>query len=437
VRKGDRVLVWIINLLLAAAFVSAILVFAEQIHKSGWPWFSRVAACWPTVVCFVAGLIVGVRKLRGKVPICIASMVVAGAVMFLTFPARDIGHICFMALADLLGIYLFFIGSRGDEPYPPSMAIISVVLLLVEGMAFSNIDKEVTNDIGALPIVTLATFLLSMFSFNAAGISSGLHNTKSGQNMRVPTGLRGKNMLLLALVLIVGIALSFVKPLHSVFSYILVGILFVISKISDLMNSGQSTPEPTNTPEPTEYSIEPTTLPDIPTSRPLQIGFYVFMGIVLVLGAIILFAIFFGGSENSGRGRGGGRRRLLKLKKKVEDEEYDDDVERLHDLQSLLRERRAKAALRLKKLLRRPQKIDDMPDGRTKIRFAYYSLLRSASGREMSRALTPMEVSGRQRREELRRLAADYSAVRYDELYEPDADGAKNAARAMSVMRRR
>ena len=78
-----------------------------------------------------------------------------------------------------------------------------------------------------------------------------------------------------------------------------------------------------------------------------------------------------------------------------------------------------------------------MPDGRTKIRFAYYSLLRSASGREMSRALTPMEVSDRQRREELRRLAADYSAVRYDELYEPDADGTKNAARAMGVMRRR
>jgi hypothetical protein len=78
-----------------------------------------------------------------------------------------------------------------------------------------------------------------------------------------------------------------------------------------------------------------------------------------------------------------------------------------------------------------------MPDDRTTISFAYYSPLRSASGRGLSRALTPMEVSGRQRREELSRLAADYSAVRYDELFEPGGDGVKNAARAMSVMRKR
>ena len=435
-RKGDKVLVWIINLLLAAAFVSAILVFAEQIHKSGWPWFSRVLACWPILICFAAGLIMGVRKLRGKVPVCIASMVIAAAVMYLTFPARDLGHILFMALAALLGIYMFFIGQRGDEPYPPVMAIISVAILLVEGMAFANVGKAETNDIGALPAVTLVTFLLAMFSFNAAGITSGLHNTKTGQKMRVPAGLRGKNMLLLALILIIGIALSFVKPLQSLFSYIVVGILFVVGKISELMNSEQPQ-QMVNTPEPTEYSIEPTTLPDVPVNKPLQVTFFVLMALIFILGVIVMAAALFGGGDHAGRGRGGGLRRRLGLRKKVEDEEYDDDVERLHDLRSLLRERRAKAAKRLKRLMRRPQKIDDMPDDRTKIRFAYYSMLRSASGRELSRALTPMEVSGRQRREELRRLASDYSAVRYDESSEPAEGGVKNAARAMSVMRRR
>ncbi|MBR6311663.1 MAG: hypothetical protein IKR51_01645 [Oscillospiraceae bacterium] len=228
-RKGDKVLVWIINLLLAAAFAAAVLVFAEQIHKSGWPWFSRVLACWPAAICFVTGLLAGLRRLRAKALLCIASVAAAFAVMyFVTFPARDLGHILFMALGSLLGIYLFFIGLRGDEPYPPAMAIISVAALLIEGMAFSNVDKVVTTDIGPLPIVTLVTFLLAMFSFNAAGISSGLHNTKSGQKMRVPAGLRGKNAILLALVLAIGVALSFVKPLQSVFSYIVVGILFVV-----------------------------------------------------------------------------------------------------------------------------------------------------------------------------------------------------------------
>ncbi len=437
-RKGDKVLVWIINLLLAAAFAAAVLVFAEQIHKSGWPWFSRVLACWPAVICFVTGLLAGLRGLRAKALLCIASVAAAFAVMyFVTFPARDLGHILFMALGSLLGIYLFFIGLRGDEPYPPAMAIISVAALLIEGMAFSNVDKVVTTDIGPLPIVTLVTFLLAMFSFNAAGISSGLHNTKSGQKMRVPAGLRGKNMLLLALVLAIGVALSFVKPLQSVFSYIVVGILFVVGKINEIMGSEQPPPAATATPTPTEYSIEPTTLPEVPVNRPLQITFFVLMGMIFILGVIVMAAALFGGGEHGGRGRGGGLRRRLGLRKKVEDEEYDDSVERLHDLRSFLKERRAKAAKRLRRLVRRPQKLDDMPDDRTKIRFAYYSLLRSASGRGLSRALTPMEVSGRQRREELSRLAADYSAVRYDELFEPGGDGVKNAARAMSVMRKR
>lgn len=436
-RKGDRVLVWILNLLLAAAFAAAVLVLAEQIHKSGWPWFSRVSACWPVVLCFAAGLVAGLRRLRAKALLCIASMAAAAAIMyFLTFPAHDLGHILFMALGALLGIYLFFIGMRGDEPYPPAMAIITVAALLVEGMAFSNVDKVVTTDIGPLPIVTLVTFLLAMFSFNTAGISSGLHNTKTGQKMRVPSGLRGKNMLLLALVLAAGIALSFVKPLQSVFSYIVIGILFIVGKINEIMGSEQA-PAATATPSPTEYSIEPTTLPEVPVNRPLQVTFFVLMGMIFILGVIVVVAALFGGGERGGRGRGGGLRRRLKQKKKVEDEEYDDSVERLHDLRSFLKERRAKAAKRLRRLVRRPQRMDDMPDGRTKIRFAYYSMLRSASGRELSRALTPMEVSDRQRREELRRLAADYSAVRYDELYEPAGDGVKNAARAMSVMRRR
>lgn len=436
-RKGDRVLMWTVNLLLAVCFNAAVLVFAEQIHKSGWEWFSRVSACWPTLLCFVAGLIAGIRKWRAKVPLCIAAIIVSAALMyFVTFPARDLGHVLYMALGALLGIYLFVIGLRGDDPYPPRMAILTVVALLVESMCFSKVNQAVPVEIPVLAGVTFAAFLLSMFSFNAAGIASGLHNTKNGSKLRVPAGLRGKNMILLVILLAVGIGVSFIEPLRSIVSYIIRFIIFVSSKLSELMSSSE-TIEVEGTPEPTEYSIEPTTLPDVPVNKPLSIVVLIFLILVVILGGILIFAAFFGESRGAGGRGSGARRRRSRRAKQVEDEEYDDSVERLHDLRTLLRDRRAKASKRLQKLLRRPQKIDDMPDDRTRIRFAYYSMLRSRSGREMSRALTPLEVSDRQRADVLRRLAEDYSLVRYDETAEPGEEETKNAARAMSAMRRR
>lgn len=437
-RKSDRIYLWIINLLLAVCFNAAVLVFAEQIHNSGWPWFSRVLACWPTLLCFAAGLVAGLRKWDAKAPLCIGAIVVSAALMFfVTFPARDLGHIFYMALGALLGIYLFWVGLRGDAPYPPRMAIITVAALLIECMWFSKVDRAIPVDIPALAGLTFGAFLLSMFSLNSAGIASGLHNTKTGQKMRVPAGLRGKNLLLLILFIIIAVAISFIEPLRNIFSYIIRFIIFISNKISEFLSS-QETIEVEGTPEPTEYSIEPTTLPDVPVNKPLSVVVLIFLGLVIILGVAIVIAVFLGDKSGGSRGgRGLGARRRRKATKRVEEDEYDDSVERLHDLRTLLRDRRAKASARLKKLLRRPQKMDDMPDDRARIRFAYYSMLRSRSGREMSRALTPLEVSDRQRADALRRLAEDYSLVRYDEASEPGEEQTRNAVRAMSAMRRR
>ena len=437
--KGDKIVVWTINLLLAAAFSAAILVFAEQIHASGWGWFSRVLACWPTLLCFISGLAVreSGRKKIG-VPACIGAVIVSAALMyFLTFPARDVGHCLYMALGALLGIYLYVIGLRGDEAYPPKMAIITVAVLIIECLWFSRADREVALDITALAGLTLGTFLLSMFSFNAASLASGLHNTGSGQKMKLPAGIRGKNMIMLTLFLIVGLAISFFKPLQSVFSFIVRIILSVVQWISNLSEEDTSGMSAGPTPTPTEYE-EMAPAPDIPVVKPLQIAMYILMAAIIIITAIIIIAVIVGGNQKS-KGARGERRRKRRSRRRAETEEseFDDSVERLLDLRGFVRTRRNKLSERLKKLVRRPQKIEDMPDDRTKVRFAYYSLLRSNAGRSLSRSLTPLEVSSRQRAGELAGLASAYSAVRYDEGSEPGGDETENAVRAMTVMRRR
>lgn len=435
--KGDKAVVLTINLLLAAALSAAVLVFAEQIHASGWPWFSRVLACWPTLLCFIAGAAVRKGGSKGRVPACIGAVIVSAAIMYFTFPARDLGHCLYMALAALLGIYLYCIGLRGDEPYPPRMAIITVAVMIVECIWFSRADREVALDISALAGVTLAAFLLSMFSFNAAGLSSGLHNTGSGQKMKLPAGIRGKNMIMLALFLAVGVLISFFKPLKSLFSFIVRIVLIVVGWISE-MNS-EDTPQMPAGPTPTPTASDQiSALPDVPVSKPLMITFYILMAVIFIIAIIIIVALVFGGNQKLRRGRGaGGRKRRSRRRAGSEEAEFDESVERLLDLRGFVRSRREKMAERLKKLMRRPQRIEDMPDGRTKVRFAYYSLLRSGAGKGLSRSLTPLEVSSRQRAGELAGLAMSYSAVRYDEDSEPDSGETANAVRAMTVMRRR
>lgn len=433
--KADKAVIWTINLLLAAAFCAAVLVFAEQIHASGWEWFSRVLACWPIFICFAAGVAVREKKINRPLP-CIGAIIVAAVIMYLLFPARDLGHCLYMGLAALLGIYMYCIGLRGDEAYPPRMAIITVALLLVECIWFSKADRADMVRIPALAGLTLGAFLLSMFSFNAAGITSGLHNTKTGQKLSVPAGLRIKNMLMLVVFLVIALLISLIEPLRSVFSLILTLIINLAAWISDVMGSEQQMP--TGGSGGGSSSIEPQTVPDVPVNRPMQITFYILMGLVLIIAAVIIIAVIVSLNAKGERGGAkGNKRRSRRRKKYSEETEYDDSVERLLDLRGFVQRRRDRISERLKKITRRPQRIDDMPDDRSKVRFAYYSFLRSNAGRNISRTLTPLEVSQRRLAESVEKLAVDYSSVRYNEASVPDTGAAANAFAAMSAMKKK
>ena len=158
---------------------------------------------------------------------------------------------------------------------------------------------------------------------------------------------------------------------------------------------------------------------------------------ILLLIICVVFVLLAYGFAKEGR-RGGGLRRLSEALRNMfktrQILEYEDDVERLTDLKTLLKERRQKLRKRIEKLRRRPQRMEDMPNDRMRVRFAYKSLLQSRRVGGWTPSATPAEVGAALETESLRTLTEHYNAARYDlerEVPPEFADQARTALRDM------
>ncbi len=58
------------------------------------------------------------------------------------------------------------------------------------------------------------------------------------------------------------------------------------------------------------------------------------------------------------------------------DLDFEEDIERVFSLKDLLKKRRRSVRDFLNRLLKRPERIEDMPDNRMKVRFTYHALLK-------------------------------------------------------------
>ena len=143
--KADRIGMWIINLLMAAAFAFSLLVLMEQLPGMGWAWYSRSLCGLPVVICFVMGLIAReVKPLRYiLLPV---SAIGAAALVWLLFPAHDTMDIVYIILCVFLGAGIFFLGLRGDQPFPPKVALAAIVLYIFDCAYFylnTGVIKEI------------------------------------------------------------------------------------------------------------------------------------------------------------------------------------------------------------------------------------------------------------------------------------------------------
>lgn len=429
--KADKLGMWLINLLMSAALAFSILVLMEQLPGMGWAWYSRSVCGLPVLICFVAGLIAREVKTLRYVLLPISALG-AAAIVWLLFPAHGTVDIIFIVLCVFLGAGIFFIGLRGDLPFPPKVALAAIVLFIFD-CAYFYLNTGLVKEIMPVTYCTLATFLLSLYSFNTNSLHNGLHNVKGGTVMAVPAGLRSRNILMLSVFVIIAVPLASMGFLHRGLSAGF-GFLFrVIWAIMKALSPGggdsgmqpQAPQESAELPE-TDVALDPGT-PD---------GWFVplFIIIVLILGLIGAIIVFVPKPDGRG-GRGGLSELMKKLFKVRQVEAYEDSVERLLDLKGLLKKSRDSVKNFIDKLTAVPEKYEDMPDNRMKVRFAYKYLLKSSRVNQRAVYYTPRELSDQLGISEVRQLAEAYNTARYKEGSEITAEHEATAKAAMTAIR--
>jgi hypothetical protein len=433
--KLEKTALWLINFSLCAFFAFAILVFFEQFGYRGWPWYSRSLRAWPILLCFILGTAAGGRKVAAGLLLPV-SCLVSGALIYYIFPWRTPFDIAYVVFAAVLGAGLFAAGMRGAEPFPPRLAIASTIAYIVALLYFS-LHGYAEEAYAPVSWCALAAFLLALYSQNSAGLSGGVHNVKGGEVMALPSGIRGKNLALLSLFIIAAVLIGNLGFLHrllgGISQWLIRGIASFLLFLSGLNGSGEAAPpSPTPTQEQTQLK-----LPAGETGDPIFAAVYITL--LLILGAVFAAFLVFGISRAGRRGGFGRLAGLLRnlLQKKNRTLEYEDSVERTDDLKGLIKRKGRNARDFFKKIAGRPERFEDMPDNRKKVRFAYKMLLKSGRVAGWSPSATPGEVGLALKTESLRALAACYSAARYDEISEVSDIAALSARKALDDLKGR
>ena len=433
--KLEKPISWFINFLLSAFFVFGILILFEQSGSKGWEWYSRVRLCWPVLICFICGT--AVRKNDSlKLILLFASCIAVGVIIFLLFPARSVQDILLVLAATLLSAGLYFLGLRGDEAFPPRIAIASIIVYIFDLIYFFNGGNDF-SDIAPVSWIGLITFLLSLYSFNAFSLSAGVHNAKGGEVMSMPAGIRGKNLLLLTIFLIVAVLIGNLEVLHNFLSAVstwLLRAIVLFLKFFSNLGSGDSA---TSTPEP---SVEPTknlVALEAGDNDPVFVTIYISIMIVVGLIFVIFLAIAFVKEGKKGGGFGKLSSFLKRLFKTRQILEYEDSVESTLDIKDMLRKRGRRFRELWDKLTYRPERFEDMPDNRKKVRFAYKMLLKSSRVRGWTPSATPDEVGAVLRTESLKTLTEHYNSARYNEVSEITEEEVKNARKSIDDMKGR
>lgn len=425
-----------VNLLLVSFFAFGILAFLEQFANVGWPWFSRCTLCYPILIGFPLGLVA--RRLENlKFPLLGISCAIAAFLMVLLFPSYRFLDVLYLVAATVLAAVMFLIGLRGEEPFPPKLAVASL-LVYVGSCVYFFVGDYVISDFMPLCWCALFSFTLSLYSFNAASLHIGVHNAKGGETMAIPSGIRGKNMLMLTLFLIVAMLIGSLGFLHrfldGAWHWLLLSIGTFFRFMANLQGGGgDGTATPTPTPEETvEATVDISAMVEDGDST-----FAVVYGILLGLCCVIFFLLAYGfarESKNGGHRLANWMRNLFKTREILE---YEDDVERTAGLKDLLDEQRKKLRKRIRALRTRQETYEDMQTDRMRIRFVYRALLRSGRVGGWTPSATAKEVGSALETPQLRQLTEIYSTARYQSAEEPSAEEVAEAREALNLLQKR
>ncbi len=429
----QRTLFEIINLILALLLVIPLGVLFEQL--CGYPLYRCCLIPCLSIIGFLLGRFSMTKPMNLSIILSVLSLLAATALSLVFCPGFHLVTLLITLLTAFFSVFFFFSARKaGYTVYSPMLTsgilLHIMVLIFCTGLQWDAKTARFTS------LISIFFFLLALFAFSAKGLRKSVHKTSSDRRVVYPAGIQMGNFLLVAGFILVAAFLSNIYPIFYLFSrgftYVIRALVAFFGFFSSLFTRRSVS---TEIEEATEESIAEDS---ILNAEPKGEAGWITTGVEIF--AFLLVVAFFAYAllkliqkfRRSGAHLPTFLRNLRDKFAPVADEDFTDETESLFDARQLLSDTGKRMKDAWNKFRERPQKLDDFPDNRTKMRFAFQQLLKRVQHRDPGAlAKTPNEIYAAEYagEEDFREFMDYYNEAKYSD--NPVSESAVDCARGI------
>lgn len=390
----QRTLFEVISFVLATIFVIPLGVLMEQL--CGYELYTCCLITALSALGHVAGRISLKMPMGAAMATCSVGAITATGLAFLLCPGFELVTLLICLLTLFFSLFFFFSARKAGYTIHAPMSISGIlihifVLICSTGFGWA---EEVNR---LVSVVAIVFFLLSLFAMNAKGLRKSLHRGNGQKSVAYPSGMQNGNFLLVTGFIIIAAFISNIYPIFNLFSQLFAHVIgaiiaaftFFIS-LFDRRAVAADIEEGVSQ-EAAENSIM--------NAEPKGEAAWVTKSVEIFAFVVVMLLLIYVAFKAYQKLRQSGLkipRFLQNLKDKfapVTEEDFIDETENLFDAKTLLTDTGDRLKKTWKKLRERPQKIDDFPDDRMKLRFTFQQLLKRVVQRDPKAASkTPNEI---------------------------------------------
>ena len=416
-----------INFLLAVLFVIPLGVLLEQ-----------SCGLRPYQCCFipclsVIGFLFGRFSLQSNIQKgmlqCAVGFVASTVLALILSMGLGLATILLTLLTAFFSIFFFFSARKAAYTVYAPMAVSGILVHLVVLLCFAAFEWDAGLN-RFTSMVSIVFFLLTLFAFSAKGLRRSMHKGSGSKRVAYPAGMQMGNFLLVTGFILVAAFISNIYPIFQIFSQgfsvILRGLLAIVAFLSSLFDRRTIGTNVTETESVVEVSAEDNLMDYEPKGEAgwITTGVEIFAFICVMLFLVYALYKLMRKLHDSGVRLPAFLRNIRDKFAPIQEEDYVDESENLFDMKKLLGETGNNMKKALKKLRDRPQKLEDFPDNRMKIRFAFQQMLKKVKLRNPGAVTqTPNEIyrTEYEGEAEFREFMDYYNAAKYSDQELPDA----------------
>lgn len=380
--KPQRVLFEIVNFLLTLTFTIPISAFAEQFF--GYAEYRTVFLLCYSCLGYVMGRLTMHAETNYAMGACAIGAAGAGLLIAFSLPAPVVGfyvaYVVYISLTVFLSVYFFFCARKAGYAVYGPLSVAGIIIHLTILLGFAGLEYS-DRLLKIAAIGAVAFFLLSLYAFNAKGLRRSLHAGSNKATVSYPAGMQMSNFFLITGFIVLALILSNISPLFTMFTFVfgrlLKAFFAVISFIASIFDR-RSVATAYDEDDDSTVADEDSIFNAVEKEHSSVVTTIV--AIFAIICVTILLIMFLRWLFKTGLKRIGGMPKfLLKLRGMFappKEEDYVDETESLFTWKTLKDGTKDTLKNALKRVTERPQRIDDFPDPRMKIRFAFKEILK-------------------------------------------------------------